>query len=180
MDEEQAEEDRKLKFDLSVAEQFVLFSGATDLTLSFHLIAGDSITFTDDAQTGLSVGVKLYHFEHMDDEGITSPIAYELRARTGDITITRGQRVTFPATIGPVDESRDYIMEIGLVREGQYWFTDIGHPRNRFTLRNRLSLVKHDSGQSIHLEDMFMLAKDFRDRERRYEAIIFALLEGKR
>lgn len=125
----------------------------------------------------LRIGARLYRNAGTRDKPIRGDILGEFRAESEPFTLPKGRSCgrMIEVTLPSVDEDA-MVLEIGLVKEGLFWLSDIGHPLVLYPIVRHHAVVVQERVDTNLIKTALGTVEEQRVREARHEAIIVSLL----
>ncbi|MBW4985509.1 hypothetical protein KZZ07_23495 [Mameliella sp. CS4] len=168
-----------LHYDLRVEQPFFCFSGegTTSVPVTLSVGKGAPLALYGDDPEPVKIGAKLYVNAGLPEEPVRGALVGEYRADSDAFAAQKGRHYTRNMLVSvAADVPGELILDIDLVKEGQFWGADLGHRPLSLVVTQRRVAIRPAQVDPLDMTEALMRLHDARAREARYEAVIFSLL----
>lgn len=158
---------------------FAVFDRLNTAIIGVTMIMGKGpATILYEGDTPIKLGARIYRNDGTQEKPKFGAQVAEFRAESEKITLRKGGSHQFHIVVTlPEVIDDNLVLEISLVKESHFWLSDLGHSTLILPLVRRHMVAPFEKDDPYHIADALVSLEEYRRREARYEAIIFALLK---
>ena len=170
----------QFQFRLQLVSDFAFADCTGTLVLHLRLIIGRGAPiqlFAGNGESTIRIGARLFEQRGSHNDPQRGALLTETRVAAAPFEARRGEASEHALILAiPPQADGPMVLEIDLVKEMHFWFSELGHPPLTLPIQPRAMIVRPEMDTA---HDLARLSETFhakRQREEHQEAVIFALL----